>query len=220
MNGVKTDMVFTDPPYGVNIKGKYTGTILNDDLQKKELEEFLIKINSNINKFNKGNVYICYEVLNSIEFFNAFGRPSEVICINKSSASFYNKNKYNRKFELILFYENQKPIYGLKETNVWDTIKSSQINSYDENGKRFDEEGSFCCVYPTAKPISVPTNAIKNSSKEEETILDLFGGSGSTLIACEQLNRKCYMMELDPHYIDVIIQRWENFTGEKAIKLN
>lgn len=219
MNGVKADMVFTDPPYGVNIKGKYTGTILNDDLQKKELEEFLIKINSNINKFNKGNVYICYEVLNSIEFFNAFGRPSEVICINKSSASFYNKNKYNRKFELILFYENQKPIYGLKETNVWDTIKSSQINSYDENGKRFDEEGSFCCVHPTAKPISVPTNAIKNSSKEEEVILDLFGGSGSTLIACEQLNRKCYMMELDPHYIDVIIQRWENFTGKKAIKL-
>ena len=220
MNGVKADMVFTDPPYGVNIKGKYTGTILNDDLQKKELEEFLIKINSNINKFNKGNVYICYEVLNSIEFFNAFGRPSEVICINKSSASFYNKNKYNRKFELILFYENQKPIYGLKETNVWDTIKSSQINSYDENGKRFDEEGSFCCVHPTAKPISVPTNAIKNSSKESEIVLDLFGGSGSTLIACEQLNRKCYMMELDQHYIDVIIQRWENFTGEKAIKLN
>ena len=51
-------------------------------------------------------------------------------------------------------------------------------------------------------------------------VLDIFGGSGSTLIACEQLNRKCYMMELDPHYIDVIIQRWENFTGKKAVKLN
>ena len=58
------------------------------------------------------------------------------------------------------------------------------------------------------------------SSKPKENILDLFGGSGSTLIACEQLNRKCYMMELDPHYIDVIIQRWENFTGEKAVLLN
>ena len=55
---------------------------------------------------------------------------------------------------------------------------------------------------------------------EYNNIVDLFGGSGSTLIACEQLNRKCYMMELDPHYIDVIIQRWENFTGKKAIKLN
>ena len=220
MDGEKSDMVFTDPPYGVNIKGKYTGTILNDNLQNKELEKFLIKINNNLKLFNTGNAYVCYEVLNSVEFFNSFGKPNEVICINKSSASFYSKNKYNRKFELILFYENEKPIYGTKETNVWDTIKSSQINSYDENGKRFDEEGSYCCVHPTAKPISVPTNAIKNSSKENGTVLDLFGGSGSTLIACEQLNRKCYMMELDPHYVDVIIKRWEDFTGKKAVKIN
>ena len=61
--------------------------------------------------------------------------------------------------------------------------------------------------------------ALNNSSKKEDIVLDVFGGSGSTLIACEQLNRKCYMMELDPHYIDVIIQRWENFTGQKAIKI-
>ena len=57
---------------------------------------------------------------------------------------------------------------------------------------------------------------LQDFSKENETILDVFGGSGSTLIACEQLNRKCYMMELDPHYVDVIIERWENFTGQKA----
>ena len=62
-------------------------------------------------------------------------------------------------------------------------------------------------------------NILKDFTENEHIILDCFGGSGSTLIACEQLNRKCYMMELDPHYIDVIIQRWENFTGEKAIKL-
>ena len=61
---------------------------------------------------------------------------------------------------------------------------------------------------------------IKHSTKENEIVLDLFGGSGSTLIACEQLNRKCYMMEYDPKYVDVIIQRWENFTGKKAVKLN
>ena len=74
--------------------------------------------------------------------------------------------------------------------------------------------------HPTPKPIELICKALKNSSKQEDIILDVFGGSGSTLIACEQLNRKCYMMELDPHYIDVIIQRWENFTGEKAVKLN
>ena len=74
--------------------------------------------------------------------------------------------------------------------------------------------------HPTQKPIKLCEWFIKRYSDDNNSILDLFGGSGSTLIACEQLNRKCYMMELDPHYIDVIIQRWENLTGEKAVKIN
>ncbi len=69
------------------------------------------------------------------------------------------------------------------------------------------------------KPIDLFAYQIKNSSKEGEAVLDLFGGSGTTLIACEQLNRTCYMMELDPHYCDVIIARWEKLTGETAKKL-
>ena len=77
-----------------------------------------------------------------------------------------------------------------------------------------------CDLHPTMKPIEVVARAINNSSKKEDTVLDLFGGSGSTLIACEQLDRTCYMMELDPHYVDVIIARWEQFTGEKAVLLN
>ena len=77
-----------------------------------------------------------------------------------------------------------------------------------------------CDLHPTMKPIEVVSRAINNSSKKEDNVLDLFGGSGSTLIACEQLNRKCYMMELDPKYVDVIINRWEQFTGKKAVKLN
>ena len=75
-------------------------------------------------------------------------------------------------------------------------------------------------LHPTMKPLKLLARLIKNSSKENELVLDLFGGSGSTLITCEQLNRKCYMMEYDPIYIDVIIERWENFTGEKAVLLN
>jgi site-specific DNA-methyltransferase (adenine-specific) len=70
------------------------------------------------------------------------------------------------------------------------------------------------------KPIELLSKAISNSSKEEEHILDLFGGSGSTLIACEQLNRKCFMMEIDPIYCSVIIERWEKLTGQKAEKIN
>ena len=220
MNGVKADMVFTDPPYGVDIKGKYTGTILNDNLKDDELENFLKEVNNNIKNNCNGSYYICYEVLNSVENFNAFGKPDEIICFNKDSASFYSKNKYNRKYELIMYYENGKKLNCESETNVWDAPKSSSFNNRDENGLRFNENGNYCVAHPTTKPLLVPSRAIKNSSEENNTILDLFGGSGSTLIACEQLNRKCYMMELDPHYIDVIIQRWENFTGEKAIKLN
>lgn len=75
-------------------------------------------------------------------------------------------------------------------------------------------------VHPTMKPINLIGRLVKNSSREKENVFDGFGGSGSTLIACEQLNRKAYLMELDPRYIDVIIKRWEDFTGEKAVKVN
>ena len=74
-------------------------------------------------------------------------------------------------------------------------------------------------VHPTQKPVGMLAEILKDFSEEDDLILDCFGGSGSTLIACEQLNRQCRMMELDPHYCDVIIQRWENLTGEKAVRL-
>ena len=74
-------------------------------------------------------------------------------------------------------------------------------------------------LHPTMKPIPLPAKAIENSSRENDIVLDLFGGSGSTLIACEQLNRRCYTMELDEKYATVIIDRWEKFTGEKAEKI-
>jgi len=92
--------------------------------------------------------------------------------------------------------------------NVWHFDRTSQ------------DERSQTGGHPTPKPIALCSRAIKSSSREEEIVLDLFGGSGSTLIACEQLNRTCYMMEIDPVYCDVIIRRWENFTGQKAVKLN
>ena len=75
-------------------------------------------------------------------------------------------------------------------------------------------------LHPTMKPIELCAYAIQNSSISNQIVLDLFGGSGSTLIACEQTDRKCYMMELDPHYCDVIIKRWEEFTEQKAVLTN
>ena len=83
-----------------------------------------------------------------------------------------------------------------------------------------EEKPSANDLHPTMKPVKLIARLIKNSSKQGETVLDLFGGSGTTLITCEQLNRKCRMMEYDPRYADVIIDRWEQFTGKKAVLLN
>ena len=91
--------------------------------------------------------------------------------------------------------------------NVWHFNKTS------------GEERETAGGHATPKPIALCTRAIKSSSRENENVLDVFGGSGSTLIACEQLNRNCYVMELEPKWVDVIIERWENFTGEKAVKI-
>lgn len=74
-------------------------------------------------------------------------------------------------------------------------------------------------IHPTQKPVGLIGQIINDFSKENDLIADIFGGSGSTLIACEQLNRKCYMMEYEPYYVDVIIERWENYTGRKAVRI-
>ena len=92
--------------------------------------------------------------------------------------------------------------------NVWHFSKTS------------GEERESAGGHATPKPIALCSRAIKSSSRENENVLDVFGGSGSTLIACEQLNRNAYLMELEPKWVDVMIQRWENFTGKKAVKLN
>lgn len=108
-------------------------------------------------------------------------------------------------------YEEGRPYFDNTHDNM------NNVWHFDRAGKgERDHTGG----HATPKPIALCSRAIKSSSREGESVLDVFGGSGSTLIACEQLNRRCYMAELDPHYCDVIIQRWENFTGEKAVLLN
>jgi DNA modification methylase len=117
-----------------------------------------------------------------------------------------NRLDYDYKHEPILYGWNKKhEFYGNGKFNksVWEIDKPKKSN-----------------LHPTMKPIELIVNAIQNSSKDDDIVLDVFGGSGSTLIACEQTNRRCFMMELDPKYIDVIINRWETFTGQKAVKLN
>lgn len=197
MNGKKADMVFTDPPYGnLNIENVRT---------------------SNVAKAGKYKMY-------------------------KGHANF----DFKPCWDLIKDWQCKKVIWGgnyftnfLPITNswiIWD--KRAGEHSYFSDAemawsnlgipiKLFSiiwagmirEGESDKRVHPTQKPINLSMNILKEYAKNEINIIDLFGGSGSTLIACEQLDRKCYMMELDPKYTDVIIKRWEKFTGEKAVKL-
>ena len=203
MNGIKANMIFTDPPYGVDYKG-----INNDD--RSGLEELLDKAFNNMrNNCNEGSSVYCFHSDRCADIFNNIFRKychfSSMIIWKKPSLVL-SQTDYQSIHEPCLYgwFDNgNHNFYGdRKQISVWE---------YD----RENIEG-----HTTPKPVKLICNALNNSSEENNYILDLFGGSGSTLIACEQLNRKCYMMELDTHYIDVIIQRWENFTGEKAIKLN
>jgi len=205
MDGVKADMVFTDPPYGyeyqsnMRTKTQKFDVIENDD---KKLDFMPI-----VKKFNNGFVFVCttWKVLKEwLEIFTKYYNLSNMIIWNKGGGGIGDlKHTFLTDYEIILCSNNDKEITGKRIGSVW-TISKDNANDY---------------IHATQKPVEVSATAIKNTTNENDNILDLFGGSGSTLIACEQLNRKCYMMEYDPHYIDVIIQRWENFTGKKAIKL-
>ena len=116
-------------------------------------------------------------------------------------------------------YEKRKAEYYSTRTYFDNTHETYMTEVWDFE-TAVGEERESAGGHATPKPIALCTRAIKSSSRENENVLDVFGGSGSTLIACEQNNRNCYVMELEPKWVDVIIQRWENFTGEKAVKIN
>lgn len=207
------DLVFTDPPYNVDYKGmqnsKQWDPIANDMMKSEDFTEFLYKSFKNLADFttNQAAVYICHPDKNHLEFRKAFekagfGWRATIIWVKNSPA--FNFAQYKYAHEPIFYcYKNNQVVnwYGDRTQNtVWHADK---------------EKGE----HPTIKPVELIKIAIFNSSKENDIILDFFGGSGSTLIACEQTKRRCFIMELDEKYCSVIIERWENLTNQKAIKL-
>lgn len=218
MNGNKADMVFTDPPYGVSYTGGVIhGNKINNDHKREMLKNDDLDIYSDfiplLNKvIDDGAIYIFYATCNSYELLKPLKENdielNSIIVWNKINTGYADMNSnYKNKYEPCVYCKRKGHklnfVGPTTENTVWDIEK-------DRDNK----------LHPTQKPIKVPARAISNSSNIDGKVLDLFGGSGSTLIACEQLNRNCYMMELDPKYIDVIIKRWEEITGKKAIKLN
>lgn len=193
LDGVQPTMIFTDPPYGVDYQSRVDeerrkgwGGIANDELKGAELQKFL---KDSVGIYGQTK-YICCNWQSVVDFWQAFGRPNAFIIWDKQSIGL--GAGYRNQHEIILFYGK---LDHNSETNVW--------------GLRRDSTGKY--THPTQKPVALSVRAIKNSSNKGDVVLDMFGGSGSTLIAAEQTDRTCLMLELDPKYCDVIRKRYDNF---------
>lgn len=211
MNNQEADMILTDPPYNVDYVGKTSEAlkIENDNMNETEFYNFLIDAFRNMFESVKygGSIYVFHADTEGLNFRNAFkavGFKLAQCLVWVKNTFVMGRQDYQWRHEPIL--------YGWKEGAghyFVDNRKQSTVLEFDKPSRNAE--------HPTMKPIDLLVYLIKNSSKENDIILDLFGGSGSTLIAAEQIQRTCYTMELDPKYCDVIIRRWENLTGQKAI---
>lgn len=213
LGGELIDMTFTDPPYNVdygnNPRDKIRGTqreILNDNLGT-DFGAFLESACRQMLEVTKGAVYIAMSSSEldrlQVAFRAAGGRWSDFIIWAKNQFVM-GRADYQRQYEPIL--------YGWKEGNdrFW-------CGARDQGDVWFIDRPRKSELHPTMKPVALVERAIRNSSKTRDLILDPFGGSGTTMIACEKAGRHARLIELDPKYVDVIVQRWENFTGGAAV---
>lgn len=211
MNNQDADMLLTDPPYNVDYVGKTAEAlkIKNDNMDDNQFYEFLRKVFENMYIVTKegASIYVFHADTEGINFRKAFkdaGFKLAECLIWKKDCFVMGRQDYQWQHEPVL--------YGWKEGKAHYFINDRTQSTILE----FDRPKQST-LHPTMKPIDLVAKLIKNSSKENDIILDLFGGSGSTIIATEQLNRKCYTMELDPKYCDVIVKRWETMTNREAI---
>ena len=206
MDGKKADMVFTDPPYGV----KYTRHIPSQEKKFDMIQndDKILDFFPAIKDYSNGFVFVCtnWKVLDKwLLLFKNYFDLSNIIIWNKCGGGMGDiKTTFAVDYEIILCASRKNKIKGKRIGSVWECKKDSG-NTYK---------------HPTQKPVQLSSIAINHTTENNEIVLDLFGGSGSTLIACEQLGRVCYMCEISTHYCDVIIKRWENFTGQKAVKIS
>jgi DNA modification methylase len=210
MNGEKADMVFTDPPYGVNYDGGHATDKRREKL--KNDNSTLIYDDSVPNMFkhskDEAALYLWFAATKSLQVLQVLQANNYVIrswlIWNKNQAQFGAIGaQYKQKHEpcLYCFKKGESPYWNgpNNEVSVWDE-KRSRINEF----------------HPTQKPVELSGRALANSCPASGLVLDLFLGSGATLIGAEQTKRKCYGMEISPNYCDVIVKRWENLTGKKA----
>lgn len=221
-----SNMTFTDPPYGVAIGSKnkmlqevnggeqITEDIMNDTLDMDSVKELLTDAMTNLrdNSEEDASYYVTApqggDLMRMMEALRDAGLPVRHLLVwVKNSATFSMRRlDYDYQHEPIMYtWGKSHKYYGKGEikTSIWPFDRPHKSD-----------------LHPTMKPVALVAEAILNSSKKGDIVTDIFGGSGTTLIACEQTNREARMMELDPRYCDVIIKRWEEFTGKKAEKVS
>ena len=215
MDGVKADMVFTDPPwnvdYGSNLaNGKYKNrSILNDSMSVSDWRDFVSNISASLYSTTKHGA-LMYCVMSAQEWpvidaglrDSGFHWSSTVIWVKDSLV--ISRKDYHTQYEPIWYGWNDggprlMKVPDRKQSDIWHCKRPSRSP-----------------LHPTTKPLELIERAIENSSWRGAVVMDLFGGSGSTLMAAERTGRKARLMELDPKYCDVIVKRWQDFTGEQA----
>lgn len=200
MDGAKADMVFTDPPYNIDYQGvsDKRDKIKNDKMSDADFLDFLTQ-----SIMSCETMYVCcswqYAHLFKQAMENMARKPKAMIVWNKINPA-QHLDKYFKQHEIIFYYGDfggQKTLRG----DIWEMKRQKNT------------------VHPTMKPIELIDMAMQDQP-DKSNVYDSFGGSGSTMISCEKNQRNCYMMELDPKYCDVIIKRWQDFTGKQAIHEN
>lgn len=203
MNGEKADMVYTDPPYGMNLDADY------DSMSKNSTH---VKGNAYKNVIGDDEDY------DPAHIFKSFPDAKEVFLWGADY--FYDKlPPYGSWLVWVKRNENMLEIIGNHFEVCWSKAKNHRKVMYKWWSGVTARNPEFTREHPTEKPISLNAEIIASHSEQGAIIVDIFLGSGSTLIACEKTNRKCFGMEIDPHYCDVIIARWEQFTGLKASRV-
>lgn len=209
MNKEKAHMVFTDPPYGMKLNTDYSNMKGNGRKGKKydrvvgDNEDFNPDlINTIFENFGYCNEIFLWGVDYYFDLIENF-KDGNLIVWDKTLKENGDAG-YNSEFELLWTKNKHK-----KEVIHFNWFRFFGLTSQDVKTR----------IHPTQKPLEVISPFLEKYSKKKNIIVDIYGGSGSTLIACEQLNRKCYMMELTEHYCDVIINRWKTLTGRKAVKI-
>lgn len=235
MDGKKAAMVFTDPPYNIGYEGGMGGDgnqhrrkkIANDKMSAEDFYDFLSDVCANMLSVAEGAFYICMSSSELHTLYRAFtdnGGHWQTYIIWAKHTFTLGRSDYQHQYEPIMY--GLTDIEAAKFDDPEAQVDSLPIlygyNKHDWYGGR--KQGDVWMVerptkspdHPTEKPVTLPARAIRNSSMRGDIVIDAFLGSGTTLIAAEGLQRKCYGLELDPSYCDVIVRRWEHLTGLKA----